>query len=119
MRKIRIGQLTEQQLNCALACVVGLEVERNGSCLVTDDGATWEPTRRWSQLGPLLEKFDAELFIEPFSAFNSRDVPLGRGGRYMATVKGSPAFADTQKKAVALAIVSSELGSEITLPDWI
>ena len=121
MRKTRIGMLTDREIDFTLAVIAYLDVEQNGTCLVTEEGLTWEPTKRWSQLGPLLEKIGADLTLERYGTYIKRAIqpPFGGGGKYVATVGRLPAFADTPKRAVALAVILSQLGSVITLPDWI
>jgi len=114
--KKNTSQLTDRELNWALAQIAGLELTPAAGVLITLDGMEWVPIRRWGQLGPFIKKYNVELIIKrPGQAQKFAAVE----GKYCGRIGNRETWADTQERAIAGAVVSTFLGTTVDLPDWI
>ncbi|PHM72325.1 phage protein NinX family protein [Xenorhabdus sp. KJ12.1] len=120
--KIKTSELTGRALDWAVAVAIGATEKTlpsgrkwmklsDSDYYVSNHGLyNFDPSTDWAQCGQLIEKYD--IYPSRFYECSENNLKKYQAGTGLACMRG-----ETQKIAVCRAVVATELGREIDIPD--
>jgi len=108
--KIKTNELTGAALDWAVAWAENITIKHFSGVFYLLDGDEWNPTRNWSQGGPIIER--EGISVDRIGGAWTADIADSVGGYIEHTESGT-----TPLIAAMRCYVASKLGDEVDVPE--